>query len=230
MTALAGQGEAMDRIYRVQRHFYDATRRHYLLGRDRMIADLAVPSGGTVLEVGCGTARNLIHVARRYPDCRLYGLDISAAMLATAQRNVDRAGLGDRITLAGADATCFDAAALFGTAGFDRVYASYTLSMIPDWRGAIDRAMAAVAPGGRLHIIDFGQQERLPGWFRSALRAWLARFAVSPRADLFNHCLALADAGGLLCETRQPYRGYAWSATLCRPVRPRQDSRRPATN
>lgn len=33
----------MDRIYRRQRHFYDATRKYYLLGRDPMIAGLAVP-------------------------------------------------------------------------------------------------------------------------------------------------------------------------------------------
>ena len=38
---------------------------------------------------------------------------------------------------------------------------SYSLSMIPDWRGAIDRGWAAVAPGGSLHIVDFGQCENL---------------------------------------------------------------------
>ena len=27
----------MDRLYRRQRHFYDVTRKHYLLGRDRLI-------------------------------------------------------------------------------------------------------------------------------------------------------------------------------------------------
>ena len=50
----------MDRLYRRQRHFYDVTRKHYLLGRDRLIDGLAPPSGGRVLEIGCGTARNLV--------------------------------------------------------------------------------------------------------------------------------------------------------------------------
>ena len=40
--------EAMDAIYRTQRHIYDLTRKYYLLGRDRLIADLAPPRGGTV--------------------------------------------------------------------------------------------------------------------------------------------------------------------------------------
>ncbi len=64
----AGQRGAMDRMYRFQRHIYDATRRFYLLGRERLIAELDVPPGGSVLEIGCGTGRNLILVARRYPN------------------------------------------------------------------------------------------------------------------------------------------------------------------
>ena len=61
MDAVAAR---MDAIYRGQRHIYDVTRRYYLLGRDGLIADLDVPAGGTVLEIGCGTGRNLIAVGR----------------------------------------------------------------------------------------------------------------------------------------------------------------------
>ncbi len=60
----------MDRIYRHQRHIYDLTRKYYLLGRDALIRDLAPVPGDTVLEIGCGTGRNLILAARRYPDAR----------------------------------------------------------------------------------------------------------------------------------------------------------------
>ena len=45
----------MDRMYRPQRYIYDLTRKPYLLGRDRLIAGLAAPDGGTILEIGCGT-------------------------------------------------------------------------------------------------------------------------------------------------------------------------------
>ena len=84
----------MDRIYGWQRHIYDVTRKPYLLGRDRLIADLQPPDGGTVLELGCGTARNLIAAARRYPDVRFFGIDLSSVMLDRARRSIDRAGLG----------------------------------------------------------------------------------------------------------------------------------------
>ncbi len=95
----------MDAIYRSQRHFYDLTRKYYLLGRDRLIRDLAPPAGGTVLEVGCGTGRNLIAAARAWPEARYFGIDISEAMLDTARAKVAAAGLADRITLAQGDAT-----------------------------------------------------------------------------------------------------------------------------
>jgi S-adenosylmethionine-diacylgycerolhomoserine-N-methlytransferase len=204
----------MDGIYAVQRHFYDVTRKYYLLGRDRLIRELAPPAGGTVLEIGCGTGRNLALIARRYPDAQLRGLDISSEMLKSAQRNIERAGAADRTILAPADATGFAAEALFGTAQFDRICFSYTLSMIPDWRAALAQAVTLLAPGGALHIVDFGDQAQLPGWFRNVLRAWLARFSVTPRQELMAQCEALARAHGLTCQTRRLYRGYAWSVIL----------------
>lgn len=213
---MASAAARMDAIYRGQRHIYDLTRKYYLLGRDSLIRDLDPPPGGTVLEVGCGTARNLIAAARTWPEARLFGFDISAAMLATARASVRRGGLAGRIRLAPGDATDFDPARLFGEAAFDRVFMSYTLSMIPDWRAALAAAAKAVAPGGRLHIVDFGQQERLPGLFRRGLFAWLAAFDVTPRAELESELLQLAAREGMTLSFRARYRGYAWTAVLSR--------------
>ena len=49
--------EDMDRMYRLQRYFYDATRKYYLLGRDRLLNEMDIQPGQHVLEAGCGTAR-----------------------------------------------------------------------------------------------------------------------------------------------------------------------------
>lgn len=204
----------MDAIYRTQRHFYDLTRKYYLLGRDRLIRELAPPAGGTVLEVGCGTGRNLIAAARAWPEARYFGIDISEAMLETARIKVANAGLSGRITLAQGDATRFDAKALFGRERFDRIFQSYTLSMIPDWQGAIREAAGKLAPGGRLDIVDFGQQEQLPGAFKALLFAWLARFDVTPRLSLKEAADTAALANGLTTDFAPLYRGYAWAARL----------------
>ena len=204
----------MDAIYRTQRHFYDLTRKYYLLGRDRLINGLQPPKGGTVLEIGCGTGRNLIAAARAAPDARYFGIDISEAMLETARAKVARAGLSDRITLAQGDATAFDAQALFGVERFDRIFQSYTLSMIPDWQGALREGAGKLAEGGRLDVVDFGQQEQLPGVFRRLLFGWLAQFDVEPRAALPAAIAEIAGRVGLSHHFTPLYRGYAWSARL----------------
>ena len=217
MTAMAQDQKAlMDQVYALHRHFYDFTRRFYLLGRDRLIQRLAPPPGGTVLEVGCGTARNLIVAAKRWPDAGFHGFDISEAMLETARKSVARAGLADRITLAQGDAGSFDTAALFGLEQVDRIFMSYTLSMIPPWQEAIERGAASLAPGGSLHIVDFGQYERLPGWAKRLHFKSLNDFHVFPRRELPAVLKRVAEERGLGLEFTPLYRGYAWSATLAR--------------
>ena len=211
--SLDSHAARMDRMYRYQRHIYDVTRKYYLFGRDTLIRELDVPLGGSVLEVGCGTGRNLALIARRFPGCRLHGLDISAEMLASAEAKLGRNGPVLRV----ADATDFSAGQ-FGTDGFDRIVISYALSMIPDWEAAIDAAIAALKPGGSLHIADFGQQERLPRFIGRALKAWLARFHVTPRLDLKEVLQQRADRANARLEFRSLGGGYAWLATYRRAV------------
>lgn len=206
----------MDGIYRKQRHLYDTTRRYFLLGRKELIAGLAPPPGGTVLEIGCGTAWNLIETARLYDDARLYGLDISAAMLETARHKIAAADLAERVQLAQADATGFKPAELFGCASFDRIFISYALSMIPNWRDAVDRSARMLAPGGELHIVDFGRGGGLPRTFRLALRTWLAWFDVAPRRDLEPALVRIAARLDLEPEFASLYRDYATLAVLRR--------------
>ena len=209
--------ELMNQVYQRQRHIYDLTRKYFLLGRDRLIRELKPPQGGTVLEIGCGTGRNLIAAARAYPEARFFGLDISTKMLATARANIRQAGLERRITLGCADAADFDAETLFQRRHFDRAFLSYSLSMIPAWREALAAAREVLAPeGGRLLIVDFGEQERLPAWFRRALFAWLGRFHVTPRPELEAALLALAGESGARAEFQRLYRGYACQAALTR--------------
>jgi S-adenosylmethionine-diacylgycerolhomoserine-N-methlytransferase len=206
----------MDSVYRRQRHIYDLSRKYYLLGRDGLIADLAPPRGGAVLEIGCGTGRNLIAVGKAWPEARLYGVDISAAMLETACKAVVKAGMADRVVLAQGDACAFDAAALFGQADFERVFISYALSMIPDWKNALWQAARCVADGGRMEIVDFGQQDDLPALWKRALFGWLARFHVSPRAELKQAINGLAADLGGFPHSRTLYRGYAVRGGLIR--------------
>ncbi len=204
----------MDRMYRHQRHFYDATRKFYLLGRDELIAGLDPPPHARVLEIGCGTGRNLVCAARAWPSIRGYGVDVSAEMLATARRAIAHAGLDSRIAVAQADATRFDPEALFGFGKFDRIFISYALSMIPPWKDVLARACECLEPDGALHIVDFGDQAGLPAPFRVGLARWLALFSVHPRLSLESDLAQFSAARDLRCRFGARYRGYAFLAVL----------------
>lgn len=188
MTAAEGGDHAalMDRIYRHQRYLYDFTRKYYLFGRDRLIRQMALRPGARVIEVGCGTARNLIKIAETYPGVKLFGLDASAAMLASAKTSLARAGLEGQVKLVQAYAEALSPGLFGETQAFDAVVFSYSLSMIPDWKQALRSALSALADGGKLHIVDFGDLKGLGRPAEWILRAWLGMFHVAPRAELLT--------------------------------------------
>jgi S-adenosylmethionine-diacylgycerolhomoserine-N-methlytransferase len=204
----------LDHNYRYQRHVYDLTRSYYLLGRNRLVAGLAPPYGGSVLEIGCGTARNLMMAAEQYPGCEMFGLDLSRVMLETAYRKLDRHGLRDRMLLAHGDATSFDSLLQFGRRSFDRIFFSYALSMMPCWQAALTHGADHLAPGGQLHIVDFGRGDGLPRVANEALRAWLSKFHVTPRDTLERTLRMLAHRKRAELSIAHCYRTYAIHAVL----------------
>ncbi len=219
MDRTLDHGALMDRVYRWQRRFgfYDLTRKYYLLGRDPMIAGLNPPPGGTVLEIGCGTGRNLVQAARKHPGIELHGIDISREMLAAAGAAVERNGLRGRVRLAWADAAKFDPAATFGREDYDRIFISYAVSMIPQWRAVVEGAARRLAPGGELHIADFGDMATLPAWARAAMYTWLRWYHVTPRPDLFEAAAEMAAAIDGKAEERRLHRGFSWISIAKRP-------------
>ena len=149
--------ERMDRRYRYQRHVFDLSRKLILFGRERAIAALRLGDARSVLEIGCGTGRNLKLMAEAHPALRLTGTDISEEMLKSARAKLVRAQLDDRVSLQQGDAA---------TPPIDgksqRILMSYSLSMVPDWRRALAVAIETLEPGGILAIVDFGNFGGLP--------------------------------------------------------------------
>jgi S-adenosylmethionine-diacylgycerolhomoserine-N-methlytransferase len=201
---------AMDRMYRHQRYIYDLTRKYYLFGRDKLIAELPVAKGEHICEVGCGTARNLVLLAKRHPGTTFYGIDASSEMLKTAQASVDAAGVGQRVKLATALSTDFTGALMGRGQPFDRLIYSYSLSMMDDWRAALEHGFAQLKPGGTIHVVDFGDQEGMPGWFKKMLGTWLEQFHVRFRPEVRNWFEAQERVGRGRMSYRSVMRGYAY--------------------
>ena len=207
--------EEMDEMYRWTRYVYDFTRKYYLLGRDRLLRDMILQPGDRVLEIGCGTARNLIRLAKQRPDIRCFGLDASTEMLATAAANVKSRRLEERVTLAQGLAEELDYAKTFGlNAPFDAAFFSYSLSMIPTWPQAIDAALVNIKRGAALYVVDFWDQADWPRWFRFVLKRWLDLFHVQHRPELLDYLRQLDEKGQGTLTLQSVGGRYAYLATF----------------
>ena len=179
------------------------------------IDGLDVPAGGSILELGCGTGRNMFAPPAPIPTPGFFGLDISAGMLETASAAIRREGLSGRITLARATPRTSTPTTVRPHHLRPHLHFLFPVDD-PRWRRTIVAALAALDPAGSLHIVDFGDQDRLPGWFRAALRAWLARFHVKPRDSLREVLESECQRVGATLWFETLYRGYAVRAVVTR--------------
>jgi S-adenosylmethionine-diacylgycerolhomoserine-N-methlytransferase len=163
----------LNAFYGIGRHFYDASRRFVLVGRDATLRDLAKESWTNLVEVGPGTGRNLIALHRSRSDAKLFGVEASDAMLEYARAKCPFA------TIEQGFAERHDFEGLVG-ARPDRVLFSYSLSMVQRPDLALDNARRALAPGGEIVIVDFGECQGMPEMVRRGLSMWLSSFHVKP--------------------------------------------------
>lgn len=104
-----------------------------------------------VLEIGCGTGRNLLNLSRIAPQAKLYGLDAADEMLKTAGAKFDAHDKAKEIILRQGLAEEFDFDKKFGLAEpFDKIFISYSLSMFEKRQAALRNALVNLKPGGDL--------------------------------------------------------------------------------
>ncbi len=185
----------MDSIYGKQTAIYDLTRKYYLHGRDMLLKEIERESDGRVLEVGCGTARNLLVLHHRCPTFELYGLDASRVMLEVGERKLARRGYPENLRLVHGLAEDVSPALFGAREPFDTVFFSFSLSMIPDWEAGLKAALASLKPGGRLYVVDFGDLSGLPVPLRLGLAWWLDRFHVHHRPEAIRFLQQQAEEG-----------------------------------
>jgi S-adenosylmethionine-diacylgycerolhomoserine-N-methlytransferase len=151
-------GDRLESFYGGQKGAYDDFRRRLLHGREEMMAALEVPAGGRLLDLGGGTGSNLEALGNRLArlaDVRV--VDLCPSLLEVAEERIRRRGWTNVRTVR-ADATGYDP----GDGPVDLVTFSYSLTMIPDWFAAIDRAHALLKPGGMIGVADFYVSRKWP--------------------------------------------------------------------
>ncbi|MFB3815398.1 MAG: methyltransferase domain-containing protein [Terriglobales bacterium] len=67
--------------------------------------EAALKAGGSALDVGCGSGRAAIAIARAFPNARVYGYDNHPLSIERARHNAHEADVGDRVTFDVVDCT-----------------------------------------------------------------------------------------------------------------------------
>ncbi|HYW81562.1 MAG TPA: methyltransferase domain-containing protein [Thermoguttaceae bacterium] len=116
------------------------------------VADLlaARPAPGEMLDLGTGTALIPIELCRQDPTARVLAVDVAENMLRLARRNVEQAGLGDRIRLQRIDAKGLP----FAEGTFSTVISNSIVHHVPEPGDVLREAWRVAAAGGLLFIRD----------------------------------------------------------------------------
>ena len=179
----------IENYYKLHARIYDATRWSFLFGRNAIIDRVAAarPRPSRILEIGCGTGRNLVALARRFPDAHVTGVDLSGAMLAIARRKT--AVFGPQVNLL----QRAYGPALDEQGGHDLVLCSYALTMFnPGFEQAIAAARYDLAPGGYFALVDFHATRFR--WFARWMGVNHVRMAGQLRPLLQKHFVPVTNA------------------------------------
>jgi S-adenosylmethionine-diacylgycerolhomoserine-N-methlytransferase len=191
--------ERLAAFYGPQAGQYDAFRERLLHGRAEMLETLLAAlvrargslEGAHLVELGGGTGRNLLFLENELDRLgRVDLVDLCTPLLDEARKR-----FADRPQVHVTEA---DACTWRPEQPVDALYFSYALTMIPDWRAALDNALAMLRPGGVLGVVDFYVSAASPpagltrhhALTRAFWPRWFAHDGVHPCAE---HLLTLRE-------------------------------------
>jgi SAM-dependent methyltransferase len=147
--------------------------------RKRAVSRLALKPGDHVLEVGCGTGRNLSPLVQAVgAEGQVYGVDLSEGMLAEARKLRAKAGWSN-VKLIRSDAASY--ALPVEVAG---VIFSLSYAVIPHHREALHYAWRQLSPGGYLVIMDAKLPSNILGKLLHPFVVWTSKLTVLGNPDI----------------------------------------------
>lgn len=180
--------ERLESFYSGQADAYDDFRKRLLKGRRELYRSLPIKPGAVWVDMGGGTGANLEFIADRVPKLgKVYVVDLSTSLLDVARARIEARGWSN-VEAVEADVIEF---ALPAGVQADVITFSYSLTMIPDWFAAIDRARELLKPGGHMGVVDFYVARKFAtaphhrhGWARRHFwPTWFASDNVFPSPD-----------------------------------------------
>jgi len=193
--------EAAERYFAEHASRWDEIRSLHVPERQVEAAILARAGEGpfrAMLDIGTGTGRMLELFAERYE--RALGVDLSPAMLGMARANLERAGIAHARVRIG-DGTNLPVL----RDSFDLVVIHQVLHFLDDPAAAIAESATALAPAGRMLIVDFAPHEleflrqsqahRRLGFSHAQMEQWLQ--AAGLEVDAVEDLAPAENSGGL---------------------------------
>jgi len=192
----ADHAQRMESFYSGQAEGYDDFRKRLLLGREEVYQKLGEnhqsdPSGGhsngVWVDFGGGTGSNLEGIGSNISKFQnVYVVDLASSLLKIVDKRAEKNGWSN-VKAVTADATTWTPPEGYA----DIVTFSYSLTMIPDWFGAIENALRILKPGGKIGVIDFYVSRKHPAegltkhaWStRSFWPVWFSSDNVFPSPD-----------------------------------------------
>lgn len=169
--------ERLENFYSRQAANYDSFRERLLSGREDLIRSIDFRPGDTWFDLGGGTGSNLQYLGGTLAQLkRVVVVDLAPSLLAIASQRAKERDWSNVETLR-ADVTTLKEKGVADVVTF-----SYSLTMIPDWFQAIERAEQLLRPGGVIGVVDFhvsrkhvrAGRARHPWWTRTFWPAWFA--------------------------------------------------------
>lgn len=157
--------------------------------RAKTVRTIDLSPGDTVLEVGCGTGRNLRHLIDAVgPEGKVFGADISEGMLAEARRLCERNNWRGVTLLQG------DAITLSLSEKVDGALFSLSYATMIERRDILRHAWDQLKPGGRLVIMDARIPKGMIGELYRPLAMWTLDRTVlgNPDVDILEDLRRLA--------------------------------------
>ena len=150
--------ERLEAFYRHQADGYDAFRQRLLHGREQMMQALDLPPGGRMLDMGGGTGANIEFLGDNCAAMEsITVVDLCPSLLETAKKRIEQ-NHWTNVNTALADVTTFEPEG----GPVDVITFSYSLTMIPGWFQALERAYALLKPGGLIGVVDFYISRKWP--------------------------------------------------------------------
>ncbi|NIS88801.1 MAG: methyltransferase domain-containing protein [Woeseiaceae bacterium] len=182
--------------------------------RRRCLELAAIQDGEDVLEVAVGTGLAFVEILEANPSGHTEGIDLTAAMLARAERKAARTGVQSYRLRVG-DAYDLD----YPSNSFDVLVNNYMFDLLPerDLPIVLEEFKRVLRPGGRLALVNMTQGTR---WYNGV---WDRLYQINPA--LLGGCrgvslLPLLERSGFQKTTREYFSQFTFPSEVVLGIAP----------